>query len=49
MVRLAGSPWAAGVEVRHLEILHDTLERDLYRNIQLTTVALGVSYSFGAL
>lgn len=43
-MRLRDSAWSVGIEVRHIEIVHDTLDRDLYRNIGLTTAGIGLSY-----
>ena len=46
-VRLGTGRWSAGLELRHLEILHERLERDLYGNLGLTTAGLTVSYHLG--
>lgn len=43
-VRLGSGPWAVSVEVRHLQIVHEGTDRDLYRDIGLQTVAVGFSY-----
>lgn len=46
-VRFGSGPWSGGLEVRHLEILHERLERDLYGNIGLTTAGITLAYRFG--
>ena len=45
-VRLGQGAWAVSVELRHLEVVHDAVERDLYRDIRLQSVGLGLSYGF---
>lgn len=42
------SPWSVGLEYRHLELLHETLDRDLYGNIGLDIGSLMVGYRFGS-
>lgn len=43
-VQLGRGNWALGLELRHLQIIHDGVERDLYRDLGFQTVAVGVSY-----
>lgn len=43
------SPWSLGLELRHLEIQHESLDRDLYGNTGLDVGALVFSYRVGAL
>ncbi len=43
-VRLGRGNWALGIELRHLQIIHEGVERDLYRDIGLQAVAVGLSY-----
>lgn len=45
-VRLGEGAWAVSVELRHLQVVHDAVERDLYRDIGLQSVGLGLSYGF---
>jgi hypothetical protein len=45
-VRLGHSKWALSIDLRHLQIVHETLERDLYRDIELQTIGVGLSYGF---
>lgn len=46
--RPAGSAWSLGLELRHLEIGHETLDRDIYGDLGLTSYAVGVGYRFAA-
>ena len=41
------TPWSVGVEYRHLELLRDGVERDLYNDISLDVGSLVVGYRFG--
>jgi opacity protein-like surface antigen len=43
-VQLGSSNWALGIELRHLQVDHETLERDLYRDIDVQTLGVGLSY-----
>jgi hypothetical protein len=47
-LRLGDGRWGVGLEVRHLQIDHESTERDLHRDIGLQTVGFGVSYRLGA-
>ena len=46
-VRLGRGAWAAGVEARYVEIAHDTHEHDLFRDLELTTLGVGLVYHIG--
>jgi hypothetical protein len=46
-VRLGQGPWALSAELRHLQIVHEGVERDLYRDMGLQTVGFGVTYRLG--
>jgi hypothetical protein len=46
-MRLGDSPWSLGLELRHIETIHDRLDRDLYGNIGLDAAALSLAYHFG--
>lgn len=46
--RFGRSPWSVGIEYRHLELLHEATDRDLYGDIGLDVGALVVGYRFGA-
>lgn len=41
------SPWSVGLSYRYLEAQRDDLERDVYTNLPIQAVALGVAYRFG--
>jgi outer membrane protein with beta-barrel domain len=43
-LRFSNSSWSAGLELRHLEIVHEAAERDLHGNIGITTASLGLAY-----
>jgi hypothetical protein len=43
-VLLGRGNWALSVDLRHLQLLHETLDRDLYRDIGLQTIGIGLSY-----
>ena len=43
VVRL-GSRWSDSLEGRHLEVVHESLERDLYGDLGLTSASLGLAY-----
>ncbi len=45
-----GSPWALGLEYRHLELLKDEYaDRSLYGDIGLDVAALTFGYRFGSI
>jgi Outer membrane protein beta-barrel domain len=44
---LGRSPWRLGVEYRHLELVHETIDRDLYGDISLDVGSITVGYSLG--
>jgi hypothetical protein len=44
---LGRSPWSAGVSYRFLSILHDGIEHDLYKDIDLNLVSAVLSYRVG--
>jgi hypothetical protein len=46
-LRLGSSPWSAGLELRHIETIHETLDRDLYGSIGLNAAALSLAYHLG--
>jgi hypothetical protein len=46
---LGTSPWSLGLELRHLEIQHESLDRDLYGNMGLDVGSLVFSYRVGSL
>ena len=48
-LRLGGSPWSAGLELRHLQTIHESLDRDLYGNIGLNVLAFSLAYHLGPL
>jgi len=43
-VQLGRGNWALAIELRHLQIIHEGVEHDPYRDIGLQTVAVGLSY-----
>ena len=47
-VRLGQGPWALSAELRHLQVVHEGVERDLYRDIGLQTVGFGMTYRLGS-
>lgn len=47
-LRLGSSPWSVGLELRHLETLHEQVEHDLYGNLGIDTAALTVAYRLGS-
>jgi len=46
-LRLGGSPWSAGLELRRLQTIHESLDRDLYGNIGINIAALSLAYHLG--
>lgn len=44
---LGRSPWGLGIEYRHLELVHETTDRDQYGDVGLNIGALIVSYRPG--
>lgn len=46
---LGASPWSLGLELRHLEIQHESQDRDIYGNMGLDVGSLVFSYRIGAL
>jgi hypothetical protein len=46
-LRLGSSPWSVGLELRHVETLHELIEHDLYGNFGIDTAALVVGYRLG--
>jgi hypothetical protein len=46
-LRLGGSPWSLGLELRRLQTIHESLDRDLYGNIGLNVAALSLAYHLG--
>lgn len=45
---LGTSSWSLGLEIRHLEILHETADRDLYGDLGLDIGSLVLAYRFGS-
>lgn len=43
-----GSPWSLALELRHLQIPHETLEHEIYTDIGIQTAALVVGYHVGS-
>jgi hypothetical protein len=43
-LRLGSSPWSVGLELRHLETLHEQIEHDLYGNFGIDIAALTLAY-----
>lgn len=43
-----GSPWSLALELRHLQIPHDTLEHEIYTDIGIQTAALVFGYHVGS-
>lgn len=43
-----GSSWSLGLELRHLEIPHESVDRDLYGDIGLDVGSLVFAYRFGS-
>jgi hypothetical protein len=46
-LRLGGSPWSLGLELRHIETIHESQDRDLYGSIGLNAAALSLGYHIG--
>lgn len=46
-LRLGDSPWSLGLELRHIETIHESLDRDLYGNIGLNVAAFSLAYHLG--
>lgn len=42
------SPWSVALEIRHLQIPHDTLEHELHTDIGIQTAALVFGYRMGS-
>jgi hypothetical protein len=45
-ILLGRSNWALSIDLRHLQVVHERLERSLYRDIGLQTIGVGLSYRF---
>jgi hypothetical protein len=45
-VFLGRSNWALSIDLRHLQVVHEAQERDLYRDIGMQTIGVGLSYRF---
>ena len=45
---LGTSSWSLGLELRHLETLHERVDRDLYGNFGLDIGSLALAYRFGS-
>jgi len=46
-LRLGDSPWSLGLELRHIETIHESVDRDLYGNLGLNIAALSLAYHTG--
>jgi Outer membrane protein beta-barrel domain len=46
-LRLGSSPWSVGLELRHLETLHEAIEHDLYGTLGIDAAALMLAYHLG--
>jgi hypothetical protein len=46
-LRLGSSPWSVGLELRHLETLHEAIEHDLYGTLGIDAAALMLAYRLG--
>ncbi|HKH44308.1 MAG TPA: outer membrane beta-barrel protein [Thermoanaerobaculia bacterium] len=46
-LRLGGSPWSLGLELRRLQTIHESTDRDLYGNLGVNIAALSLAYHTG--
>ena len=46
-LHLGDSPWTVGLDYRYLQLVHDATDRDIYANIGISALALGVGYRLG--
>jgi hypothetical protein len=42
-----GSPWSVGVELRHVEFVHEVVDRDAYGNLGVTVAAVTIGWRTG--
>jgi hypothetical protein len=46
-LRLGDSPWTAGLDLRHLQVVHEATDRDIYANIGINVLSFGFGLHLG--